>query len=456
MKDILNSGKNFFNQDDFKDISLMREYPSNIEAEKSVLGAFLLDNSLFENHFNEIVVSDFFSQKNKIIFEMMVKLYEKNAKIDVILLQEELVKNGLIDEVGGVSYIFSLQENLFSLGLVEKYILILKEKRILRGIIESSTSLISQCYSQNDFEIETIIDKAEKMFFEIAKEKTKKDYIQLDLCLKKTFEDLVAIKSDSNGVTGVSSGYFSLDKMTGGFQKGDLIILAARPSMGKTALALSIARNAAKEGSSIGFISLEMSSEQLVLRMISSEASIKLASLRSGHISSDDWIKLTDHTANLASLKIYIDDNSMQNILEIRTKARKLMTENKIDLLIVDYLQLLHTTKRHESRQTEVSEISRFLKSLAKELRIPIIALSQLSRGVESRVDKRPILSDLRDSGAIEQDADLIIFLYRDSVYNQDTEFPDTAELIIGKQRNGPTGTVQIKYIKEYTSFEDI
>jgi replicative DNA helicase len=279
--------------------------------------------------------------------------------------------------------------------------------------------------------------------------------MQLDIWLKKTFQHLSEIKSHTKGITGIPSGFNQLDQMTSGFQNGDFIVLAARPSMGKTALAMGIALEAARNKCAAGIFSLEMSAEQLTLRLLSAESAIGHHNIRNATISSDEWIDLTNVAAQLAEMKIFIDDTAMLNIMDLRAKARKLKAEHGLQILIVDYLQLLHSTKKHENRHQEVSDISRSLKALAKELNIPIIALSQLSRAVDSRMDKRPMLSDLRESGAIEQDADLIMFLYRDAVYNRETENPGLAELIIGKQRNGPTGTVYLNFIREITKFED-
>jgi replicative DNA helicase len=263
------------------------------------------------------------------------------------------------------------------------------------------------------------------------------------------------MKGNNKGITGVPSGYKKLDEMTSGFQKGDFIVLAARPSMGKTALALSLAYNAAEQGKSVGFFSLEMGAEQLTLRLVSAQAQVDHQHIRTGTVTSDEWMSMTYAAAKLAETKFFIDDTPTQSILDIRARARKLKAEHKLDFLVIDYLQLLHSQRKHENRHQEVSEISRSLKALAKELQVPIVALSQLSRAVDSRVDKRPMLSDLRESGAIEQDADVIMFLYRDVVYNQETEHPSLAELIIGKQRNGPTGTVFMNFFKELTLFQD-
>lgn len=439
-----------------RDAGSIRVFPHSKEAEEGILSTFLLDNNSIEKYINFLKPSDFYIYKNKIIYESIEKIYKKTGKIDSVLLQDDLIIAGVFDDIGGIETLISLQENIFSMGFIDQYIDIVKEKSELRNIINFSSNLIANCYDQNNVGIVNIIEKAEKMFFELTQSKIKKGYLGLDSWLKKAFDGLVNIKSDFKGVTGITSGYARLDEMTCGFQPGELIILAARPSMGKTALSLSIARNSAINGNAIAFVSLEMSAEQLALRLLSSDARVRLSSLRSGNMTPDEWINLTNSAARLSAMKLFIDDSPTQTIAEIRTKARKIVAENGIKLLIIDYLQLLNSNvKKYESRHHEVSEISRFLKGLAKELNIPIIALSQLSRGVESRLDKRPILSDLRDSGAIEQDADLILFLYRDIVYNKETPDPDAAEIIIGKQRNGPTGTVMLNYEKNYTLFVD-
>jgi replicative DNA helicase len=439
-----------------QDSSLVRVCPSNLEAEKGILASFLLDNNLIDQYAAVLAANDFFSFKNKVLFEAIVKIYEENGSVDTIVLYDSIVKSVVLEEVGGKEYIFSLQDNLLSLGLVERYVDLVKEKSILREIIASATHIISKCYEQNENGVFDVVDKAEKFLFEIANKSSRGGYIDIESCLKKTVEELVALKNDTSGVTGVPTGYIDLDLATGGLQPGDFIVVAARPSMGKTAFALCLARNASRLGVSVGIVSLETSFNQLVMRMLSGEAEIGLSLLRTGQVTSSDWIRLTEAVATLSESKIFIDDNAMQTIYDIKTKARKLVSQNSVKMLVIDYLQLINTSRRYESRHQEVSEVSRFLKGLAKELNIPVVALSQLSRNVENRADKRPILSDLRDSGAIEQDADLIIFLYRDSVYNKDSDDVTSAEVIIGKQRNGPTGTINMRYIREYTLFEGL
>ncbi len=443
------------NSNDVIESVLGKQLPSNVDAEKAVLGAILLNDSNF-NQVGEILLPlDFYNISHKIIYEIMLELSQKGKRIDFVTLQDELEKKKQIDFVGGLVYLISLQEDIHLSGLVEQHAKIIKEKSVLRELIGSATEIISNCYSQNDEEIDSVLDTAEKIIFRISNKRSNQSFVQLNIWLKKTFSHLSDIKAHSRGITGISSGFKKLDEITSGMQNGDLIILAARPSMGKTSLALNIATNAALNGITVGVFSLEMSAEQLTLRLLSTESNISLHKIRNATISSDEWIELTSVAAKLANYKLFIDDTPALSIMDLRAKARKLKVDHNLQLLVIDYLQLLHSTKKHENRHQEVSEISRALKGLAKELKIPIVALSQLSRAVDARMDKRPMLSDLRESGAIEQDADLIMFLYRDVVYNQDTENPSMAELIIGKQRNGPTGTLYLEFQKELTKFID-
>lgn len=435
---------------------LGKSLPANIEAERSVLSALLLNDEVI-NQISEILIpEDFYSPQHKTIYETVLRLFQQSKRIDLVTLQDELKKKNKLESSGGVTYLISLQEDIPSLGLVEQHSNIIKEKAVLRELIGSATDIISNCYKQDDENIDAVLDEAEKTIFQIANKRTNQSFVQLNIWLKKTFQHLSDIKSHSKGVTGIPSGYKNLDTISSGFQKGDFIVLAARPSMGKTALALSIASHAAKNGITTGFFSLEMSAEQLTLRLLSAESGIAHHNIRNATISSQEWVDLTNVAAQLAQMKLFIDDTAMLSIMDLRAKARKLKAEHGLQFLVIDYLQLLHSSKRHENRHQEVSLISRSLKALAKELEIPVLSLSQLSRAVESRMDKRPMLSDLRESGAIEQDADLIMFLYRDIVYNSDTENPALSELIIGKQRNGPTGTVFLNFSKELTKFVDL
>lgn len=435
---------------------LGKSLPASIEAERAVLGSLLLNDEHLAQITERLTPDDYYHAPHKMVFQAMISLAQQHKRIDIVTLQDELTKQGDLEAIGGVVFLLSLQEDIPMMGLLEQHATIIKEKAVLRALIGSATGIITRCYTQDDQGIDAVLDHAEKTIFQIANQRTSQSFVQLTIWLKKTFQHLSDIKSHSKGITGIPSGYSKLDEFSSGFQAGDLIVLAARPSMGKTALALSLASNAAMLGRTVGFFSLEMSAEQLTLRLLSSESAIAHHSIRNATISSQEWLTLTTVAARLSEIKLFIDDTAMLTVMDLRTKARKLKAENKLDMLVIDYLQLLSSPRRHENRHQEVSEISRSLKALAKELSIPIIALSQLSRAVDSRMDKRPMLSDLRESGAIEQDADLIMFLYRDVVYNPETEHPTRAELIIGKQRNGPTGTVPLNFVRELTKFIDL
>jgi len=429
--------------------------PAHIEAEKAVLGALLLNDENFTHVVELLAPDDFYHPAHKVIYHAIAEIGKRSDRIDIISVQDELTKQGGLEKAGGTVYLLELQEDIPAVGLIEQHAKIIKEKAVLRELINSAAGIITTCYNQDEKGIDQILDHAEKTVFQISNRRTSQSFVQLNIWLKKTFQHLSDIKSHSKGITGIPSSFATLDAMTSGFQKGDLIVLAGRPSMGKTAVALNFAVNAAREGSSVGVFSLEMAAEQLTLRLLSAEARVDHHNIRNATITSDEWMELTNVAARLAEMELFIDDTAMLSIMDLRAKARKLKAEHKLSFLVIDYLQLLHSTKRHENRHQEVSEISRSLKALAKELEVPILALSQLSRAVDSRMDKRPMLSDLRESGAIEQDADLIMFLYRDVVYNPETEHPSLAELIVGKQRNGPTGKIYLDFLKEISLFEE-
>lgn len=432
-----------------------KKLPESVDAERAVLAAILLHNEQAPVVTELLRPEEFYMPAHRIIYDAICTIVASQRRVDMVTLQDELIKRNQLETAGGIVYLIALQEDIPAVGLVKQHVQIVKEKAVLRELISSASDIIERCYAQSDDGIEDVIDNAEKQIFQIASKRIPQSFVQLDIWLKKTFQHLSDIKSHSKGVTGIPSGYKKLDELTSGFQKGDLIVLAGRPSMGKTGLALCLAMNAAKNNHTVGIFSLEMSAEQLTLRLLSAEAGVAHHNIRNATISSQEWVTLTNVAAQLAQMKMFIDDTPMIDIMTLRTKARKLKRDHGLSLLVVDYLQLLISPRRHENRHQEVSEISRSLKALAKELEIPIIALSQLSRAVDSRMDKRPMLSDLRESGAIEQDADLIGFLYREVVYKADTENPSLAELIIGKHRNGPTGTVFLNFIRELTLFED-
>jgi replicative DNA helicase len=434
---------------------LGKRLPSNIQAERAVLGALLLNDEYIAQVAESLVPYDFYHTPHQIIYQAILHLVQQLKRIDLVTLQDELEKKEHLAAIGGITYLIGLQEDIPVIGLLKQHTTIIKEKATLRELINSATGIISNCYTQDDSSIDAVLDDAEKTIFQISNKRTTESFVQLNIWLKRTFQHLSDIKSHSKGITGISAGYKRLDELTSGFQKGDFIVLAGRPSMGKTAISLGMAAHAAAQGNTVGFFSLEMSAEQLSLRMLSSESGIAHHNIRNATITSDEWIELTTVAARLAEMKLFIDDTAMLSLMELRAKARKLKAEHNLHCLFIDYLQLIHSSKKHENRHQEVSEISRSLKALAKELQIPVIAMAQLSRAVDSRMDKRPMLSDLRESGAIEQDADLIMFLYRDAVYNPETENQNQLELIISKQRNGPTGTVFLQWIRELTKFVD-
>ncbi len=434
---------------------LGKNLPYSLEAERALLSAVLLQEECLSTILDILTPAEFYLHAHQVIFEAMIGINQASKHVDTITLCDELEKRGQLEKVGGRVFIISLQEDLPSLGLVEQHARMVKDKSVLRSLIKSASHIISSCYSQDEENIDAVLDQAEQVIFQVSQKRTSQAFVQLNIWLRKAFQQISEMKGNNKGITGVPSGYKKLDEMTSGFQKGDFIVLAARPSMGKTALALSLAYNAAEQGKSVGFFSLEMGAEQLTLRLVSAQAQVDHQHIRTGTVTSDEWMSMTYAAAKLAETKFFIDDTPTQSILDIRARARKLKAEHNLDFLVIDYLQLIHSQRKHENRHQEVSEISRSLKALAKELQVPIVALSQLSRAVDSRVDKRPMLSDLRESGAIEQDADVIMFLYRDVVYNQETEHPSLAELIIGKQRNGPTGTVFMNFFRELTLFQD-
>lgn len=435
---------------------LGKELPFNIDAEKSVLSALLLNFESIDQIADILRPEDFYYKPNKIIYRNILELFAINKSFDFLVLHDHLASKELLEQVGGVEYLLELQENICSLGFLQQHARIIKEKSILRDLVISCAEVINQCYSPAGKQASELIDFAEKQVFRISNQTVSKDFVELSKLLKDTFKKISEISEKKGEVTGVSTGFSNFDRMTSGLQSGDLIILAARPAMGKTALALNMAFNAWRNACPVGIFSLEMPAEQLVFRMISSESGIAHHKIRTGNIGSEEWLELTNVAAELDEAKIFIDDTPSISIMELRAKARRLKLKEDIKLLVIDYLQLITVDQKIENRTQEISVISRSLKALAKELDIPIIALSQLSRGLEARMDKRPLLSDLRESGSIEQDADIVFFIYRDVVYNQETENPNLAELIIGKQRNGPVGTAHVFFDGALTKFIDL
>ena len=436
--------------------SLVRTYPQSIEAERALLCSLFLDNSKISDVLEIVDSADFFDSKHSAIFDILKSLYLQSAPFDLITTTNTLKERGLLESAGGTSYIVNLIDYLPAPANAVYYAQIIKKKSTLRSLISAGTEIANACYEEPE-DIDEILNIAEKKIFDISSRKIEK-YHSVENMMDSTIEYLEGLRKRQNVITGISTGFADLDSKTNGFQNGDLIIIAGRPSMGKTALAVNIAINSSTEHQyKVGIFSLEMTAKQIVLRMISSISGIDFYRIRTGFIKENEWNDNIMKTLDkLKRTKIYIDDSSFMTSTDIRTKARKMKIEKDIDIIIVDYLQLLQG-KGKENRTQEISEISRSLKILAKELDIPIIALSQLNRGVELREDKKPVMADLRESGAIEQDADIIIFIYRDEVYNKNKENnKGKAELIIAKQRNGPIGSVELQFTKEIATFRNL
>lgn len=441
------------------DPSLLKLPPQNLEAEQSILGGVLLNNQSLNQVLEILVVDDFYSEAHRKIFTAVLDLSEKNEPIDLITLSDALKDRKRLDQVGGIAYLSSLVENVPSAANIAYYSKIVKQKSILRKLIGTATEILDKSYGIGS-DIDSVLDEAEHAIFEIAQNKIKPAFSPIKDVIKETFKNIEKLYAKKELITGVASGFEKLDEMTAGLQRSDLIVIAGRPSMGKTAFALNIAQHAAiQERIPVAVFSLEMSKEQLAMRMLSSEARVDSQRLRKGFLGETDWPKLTTAAGSLSDALIFIDDTPAITALEMKAKARRLKAEHGLGLIILDYLQLMKgSDSTRDSREQEISEISRSLKALAKELGIPVIALSQLNRKVEDRTNRRPQMADLRESGAIEQDADVIIFLYRDEVYNKSEDNPEKglAEVIVGKQRNGPVGTVKVAFLERYTRFENL
>ena len=425
-----------------------------------MLGAILIDNPSF-NHAAEVIdAQDFFRDAHRRIFEKMVGLSERSQPIDPVTLKDELTRSGELDEVGGPAYVASLTDGVPRSANVEYYAKIVKEKSTLRRLIQSANDVLVRAYDAEE-DADNLLDEAERSIFQIAEHRLRTGFIPLSQLVNSGYELIEKLQEHKGLVTGVPTGFVDLDEMTSGLQKSDLVIVAARPSMGKTSLVLNMGLHAAIEaGKTVGIFSLEMSKEQLFMRMLTSEARVDAHRFRGGYLGEQDYDRLVAAFARLHEAKVFIDDTPSAGILEMRAKARRLKMEHGLDMIVIDYLQLMQGRGRFENRQQELASISRSLKILAKELAVPIVALSQLSRAPESRSDHRPQLSDLRESGALEQDADVVLFIFREDMYAADGErAPETegmAELIIGKQRNGPIGTVRLAFLKQYTRFENL
>ena len=436
--------------------------PAAPEIEASVLGAMMIEKEAVPKAIELLTSDSFYLKEHRLIFEAMVSLFDASEPIDTVTLYEELKKREQLEEVGGAVYISKLSQNISSAANIEYHAKIILEKQILRGLITSSHEIAKAAYEGTEDAFD-ILDEAERKIFEITETHLKKSFQSMDRAVRDALEYIEAIHSNTKQKFSVPTGFYELDELLGGFQKSDLIIVAARPSMGKTAFALTLARNAAIDHKvPVGIFSLEMSTMQLIIRMLCAEGRLNAHLVRTGKLPNEEGVKLSRNAHKLIESPVYVDDMPAQTVLEIRAKARRLKAEKNIGMIIIDYLQLMQGPAHIESREREISHISRSLKSLAKELNIPVIALAQLNRAVETRTDKRPQLSDLRESGSIEQDADVVLFLNRPEYYGIKT-FPDdatptegVAEIIIGKQRNGPTGDVRLAFIKEYARFENL
>lgn len=439
-----------------EDIEKLRKIPSSLEAERSVLGGIFLKPDIFSEVIEIITSSDFYKMAHKLIFEVMQEIYGSGESIDPIIVMDRLKRKDKFDDIGGEAIFYEIIEEVPTAANILTYARIIKEKATLRKLGDIGTKIVEMTYEGYE-DVDTILDKAEGMIFKVAESKESKDIVSLKEVVTNEFERLEQLLQNKGVTTGISSGFKHFDEMTSGFHPSDLVILAARPSMGKTAFALNLALNAAmKSQKGVLVFSLEMSSSQLLQRLLAIEAGIGLQKIRNGFLGEDDWGKLGIASGKLANVEINIADVPNVNVLEIRSIARRLKAAGKLDMILIDYLQLIKgTSGKSDNRQQEISDISRSLKGIARELDIPIIALSQLSRAPEQRADRRPMLSDLRESGAIEQDADMVVFLYRDDYYNDESDQKGITEVIIGKQRNGPVGTVNLKFFHEITKFGD-
>ncbi len=432
--------------------------PQAMEAEQSVLGGLLLDNRRWDEVADVVSDEDFYFQNHREIYRAILALCEDNHPADVVTASEWLEKNGRLDTVGGLAYLGSLAKNTPSTANLAAYARIVRERAILRRLIGAANDIVESAYSPEGRSPSEILDHAEQVIFEIAQRDSRRrsGFMPLKGLLTQAIDRIEELFDSESPLTGVPTGFTDLDDITSGLQPSDLIIIAGRPSMGKTSLAMNIAENAAVGCKlPVAVFSMEMPGQQLAMRMLASLGRINAHRIRTGKLSDDDWPRLTSAVGLLNEAPVYVDDTPALTPLELRSRARRLHREHGLGLLIVDYLQLMQATDSTENRATEISNITRSLKIMAKELNVPLIAMSQLNRSLESRPNKRPVMSDLRESGAIEQDADVILFIYRDEVYNEDSADKGTAEIIVGKQRNGPTGTVRLTFLGEYTRFEN-
>ncbi len=435
---------------------VMKIPPNDINAEEATLGCMIFDGDGLTVGIENLNSDEFYKPNNKVVFDAMRDLYNAGKPVDIVTLSSKLNEMGVMEKIGGVEYLAMLSTSVSTSTNIKSYIEIIKNASIRRKLIKITGDVQELSYQGNET-IDYIIDVAEKSIFNLIENRDSNDFSPISEVLVTAIDKIQDLSKNKGGVTGLPTGFIDIDNQTAGFQRSDLILIAARPSMGKTAFALNIAQYlGVNKKMSVAIFSLEMSKEQLINRMICSEALINAQNLRTGNLSNDDWEKLVESIEPISNSRIYIDDTPGISATELRAKCRKLKLEKGLDAVFIDYLQLMVSGKRSESRQQEVSEISRTLKAIAREIDAPVIALSQLSRGVEQRHDKRPMLSDLRESGAIEQDADVVAFLYRDEYYHADSEEKNIAEVIIAKQRNGPTGTIKLRWFGEYTKFRSL
>lgn len=427
--------------------------PHSIEAEQSVLGAMILDKESINTAIEIIRSEDFYKEANGEVFEAILLLFNKNEPVDLITLSEELKRRGTLENIGGVTYLANLSSGVATTANTKYYCKIVEEKSLLRRLIRSSNEIMGKAYEDAE-EVTSIIEKAEKDIFDITQGTHREGFAPINEVLLSSFAKIEEMAANKGGLTGLTTGFIDIDNKLSGLQKSDLVLLAARPSMGKTAFGINIATNAAlRAKANVAIFSLEMSKEQLVQRMISATAHVDLQKIISGKLSEDDWLQIINSMGPLSQSSVYIDDTAGISLMEMKAKCRRLKMEKGLDLIVIDYLQLMTMEGHNENRQQEISAISRGLKGIAKEMDCPVIALSQLSRAPELRADHRPILSDLRESGAIEQDADVVMFLYRDEYYHEESELKNIGEVIVAKHRNGPTGTVELVWKGEFTKF---
>lgn len=432
--------------------------PQNLEAEQSVLGAMLIEREAISRVSEILRPEDFYREAHRLIFQAMLALFNKNDAVDMVTVVESLRKDDKLEPAGGIAYITTLANSVPTAANVVYHARIVEEKALLRQLINTATRVATMGYEGSE-EVEIIMDKAERMILEVAGRKIGQEFTPIKTIIFDAFNKIEQLYASKGGITGIPTGFKDLDKLMSGLQPSDLVLIAARPSMGKTAFVLNIAQHVAiREKKAVAFFSLEMSKEQLVQRMLCAEAAIDAQRLRIGELEENDWKKLVIAADRLASAPVFIDDTASITAVEMRAKCRRLKIEHDLQLVIIDYLQLMQGSgnNRGENRQQEISEISRSLKGLARELNVPVIALSQLSRSVESRQSKRPMLSDLRESGSLEQDADIVAFLYREDYYDPDSEKKNITEIIVAKHRNGPVDTVQLFFHKQFTKFSDL